>query len=204
MTIVIDSREPLKKVNDIIPKTFPEYTTKMLPNGDYLLQNENTLLLERKNISDFLSTYYDLRARLYRMKQDVGESGMVGLIIEGSPKVKNGGCLQFRGSRGSVCAMSYKAFQRFLMREQNENCLMFHTEDLDTTLQLIAILHDYLPELSKPRAIGCKAANLITLVPGIGEKKAEEISKQYASPIEAFENIRFWLPAKSINTLGHW
>ena len=200
MTVIVDDRET-RSFNKVKADVKFEYIIKRLPVGDYLLENDKTLLLERKSIDDFLSTFHELRARFYKMRL---KADYVGLIVEGSPKVKNGQILQYRGNQGYVRVMSYSTYQKFLFRENAEGTLMFHTDNLEQTMMLIGALHDYLPELDKPRAIGCKAANLLTLIPGLGEVRAAEIMKQYDTPIQAFENIRFWLPAKSINTLGHW
>ena len=198
--IYVDNREKkLPEIKDILTNLKAEFEVCRLPNGDYLVDNKYKFLLERKAISDFLSNYGELRARLFRMKL---EADYTGLLIEGSPRVTSGQIFQFRGkTKGNKRIMSYASFQKFLLREQSDLSYMFHTDNLEQSMMAIVAIHDYLSELSKPKPLEMKLdwREICTLIQGIGEKKIPV--NQYNTPLEAFQHIDEWVSPVMLKSL---
>ncbi len=204
--ITIDTREHLiPKIKDmlatsIIGPDVPEFIFHCLPLADYLIENNgHTFLIERKSISDFVGSYRELKSRLAKMRKL--EYERTGLLLEGTYTVSNGMIWLYEG-RNLVPRMSYKTMSNFLTHQQELGTRLYHTMNLEETVWRLIYINNYLPKLDEPTP-AIKAGSPIEWIselPGIGPKALLTMQKEYASPLEALQN----LPKKARQLLESW
>ncbi len=206
ITITVDTREKFTSAikdllsSSIIGSDVPEFIFKCLPIGDYLLENEgHTYLIERKNISDFVGSYRELKSRLARMRKLDYER--TGLLLEGTYTVSQG-MIWLREGSELRARMSYKTMSNFLTHQQELGTRLYHTMNLEETVWRLIYIHNYLLKLDAPTPT-IKAGSPIEWIaelPGIGPKALLTMQKEFKTPLEALQN----LPKKSRQLLEKW
>lgn len=194
--ITIDSREPTVKIFELLrAERLNEklFNVAALKTGDYYIQNGQSIIFERKSISDFIGNWRELKQRLYFMK---GESELVGLIIEGPWTV-------YENSVSPTYASDYKMphdiFIKILTSFQMRGAFIYHTKNLRETIRTLYTLHEYLKEVTVEPPSRLKSLDMVFLsVPGISKKSLKKIKETYKSPREALSDLK-WLP-KNFNT----
>ena len=174
MTIQVDTREHLipqikdHLVTSIIGPEVPEFIFKCLPLADYLLDNDgHTILIERKSVSDFSSSFKELKGRLAKMR--LLEYDRTGLLLEGTYSVAQG-YIWFYRSGELVPGIKYSTMCNFLTHQQELGTRMYRTLSLEETIWKLIHIHNYLPKLDEPAPVlKCgSATELFVQLPGIG------------------------------------
>ena len=204
--ITIDTREHLiPQIKDLLASSImgedvPRFEFKCLPLADYLLENNgHTFLIERKNIADFCGSYQELKTRLAKMRKLDYER--TGLLIEGTYVVSQGMVWLREGSQLKA-RMPYHTMSNFLTHQQDMGTKLFHTMCLEETIWRLIYIHNYLPRLDEPTP-AIKAGSPIewlSELPGIGPKAILAMQQEYATPLEALQN----LPKKAKQVLENW
>jgi ERCC4-type nuclease len=202
----VDTREKFSNqikdmlVTSIIGPDVPEFTFKYLPLADYLIKNNgHTFLVERKSIQDFVGSYRDLKLRLAKMRKLDYER--TGLLLEGTYTVSNG-MIWLREGNELKARMPYKTMSNFLTHQQELGTRLYHTMNLEETIWRLIYIHNYLPRLDEPTPV-IKAGSPVEWIaelPGIGPKALLTMQKEYATPLEALQN----LPKKAKSLLESW
>ena len=202
--LIIDTREKKELVWDALASlndaNIPEFEMRALPLGDFLLDNGGKqLLIERKAMADFCSTYIDLIDRLDNMRLT---HSRIGLLIEGDYRVKDGQImLQGKNSKWYP-SLLYKTYVNFIASQQDQGTYFYRSLDTIDTYRQLSYLHDYLPRMGfHPNHKAKSAIEWIAQLPGIGLTRAEKIKKQYSNPIEAFNEWWKWMNTKAINEM---
>jgi len=195
MTIQVDTREHLipqikdHLVTSIIGPEVPEFIFKCLPLADYLLDNDgHTILIERKSVSDFSSSFRELKGRLAKMR--LLDYDRTGLLLEGTYSVAQG-YIWFYRSGELVPGIKYSTMCNFLTHQQELGTRMYYTLNLEETIWKLIYIHNYLPKLDAPKpTIKCgSAAELLVQLPGIGQSKIKKLQENYNSPIDALNGL---------------
>jgi ERCC4-type nuclease len=205
LSITVDTREKhINTIKDllatsIIGPDIPIFEFNCLPLADYLLQNnDKSLLVERKNLSDFCGSYRELKPRLARMRK---ASERTALLLEGPYHVSQGSVWLQEGS----CLkprMRYQTMSNFLQHQQELGTRLYHTMNLEETIWRLIFLHNYLPRLDEPTPsikAGSPAEWLVEL-PYLGASGVKKLQENYASPWEAIQN----LPGRARQILERW
>jgi ERCC4-type nuclease len=180
----------------------PEFKFECIPKGDYLIENKGeSILIERKNISDFCSSYMGLKDRLDEMRQNYDRTA---LVIEGNYITQNKQICLWRGNC-LVPSMSEQAFFNFKLSQQERGSYFDHTNDLAETIRLLIHWHNYLPNAGKnPVRKSKSAVEWFAQLPGVGLLSAFNLRADYESPKRALENIEDWIPSKAKGTWEKW
>ncbi len=206
MTIQVDTREHLipqikdHLVTSIIGPEVPEFIFKCLPLADYLLDNDgHTILIERKSVSDFSSSFKELKGRLAKMR--LLDYDRTGLLLEGTYSVAQG-YIWFYRSGELVPGIKYSTMCNFLTHQQELGTRMYWTLSLEETIWKLIHIHNYLPKLDEPAPVlKCgSATELFVQVPGIGPKSVKKLKDTYITPYDALLN----LSGKSKKVLEKW
>lgn len=160
-----------------------------------------SLLIERKHVSDFCGSYMGLKERMDIMRQNYDRTA---LVIEGSYLIQNKQICLWRGNI-LVPSMSEKAFFDFKLSQQERGSYFDHTNSLEETIRLLIHWHDYLPRAGKnPVRKSKSAVEWFASLPGVGLLSAFNLRADYESPKWALENIEDWIPSKTKGTLEKW
>jgi len=179
-----------------------EIVWKALDVGDYLLVNGGErMLVERKNIHDFCSTYMELPDRMDRMRSLYERTA---LIIEGNYKVMDGSLYLWQGNR-LVETIPERTFYNFKLSIQERGSYFDVTKDLHETMRMICHWYEYLPRIgaSPPRKTR-KAVEWFAMLPGVGDITAFNVRSTYATPRDALALIEEWIPAKARSVINKW
>jgi ERCC4-type nuclease len=192
MSIQIDTREKYLRVVKLFSKIAPdiETTVAKLPLGDYLIENGGKeILIERKTISDYTSHLSDLKDKLYRMRSRYYLSG---LLLEGTYKTTT--CIVERRGSGNYETIPLSSFHNFLFHQEIQGTILFRTNNIRESVILMSNLHEYLGSLDSHSSplVSPKPLDILTLLPGIKEKRALEIIKKYGSVGMALSHIKEW------------
>jgi ERCC4-type nuclease len=208
MSIVCDTREKnIERIQTLIldlPDVYldrcPQFEFKCLGLnlGDYLIENEGSqICIERKSIGDFAATYTNLKDRLHKMRM---EYDRVGLLLEGTYKVINGQVYLLEGS-DFVPRMKYSTYSNFLTHQAELGTHIYYTMNFDESFYRLIEIHDYLPKLETPTTLKCKSPlEWLMMLPGIGKVAIQKMKADYASPLEAINN----LPKKAKEMISKW
>ena len=197
--IYIDTREKTDTIMDIISsmpdllKKVDHFTIKKLDLGDYLIEKTNgdTVLIERKTITDFMTSVYNksgngtLSSKLMRMRTVADEAI---LLIEGNYTRSSDG---FVHAHAGKYGLPYGVFQTFQLHRQRPGCRLLHTNDLTETLYLMLVLEK---DISiRPDLKIDSWDQFIMLLPNIGQARLDKIKNKYSNPVEAMQHIDEWL-----------
>lgn len=169
--------------------------------GDYLIQNgEFKLLIERKSIADFVSSYAKghLQEKLFNMRL---ENDRTMLLLEGTPKIKGDEIITYRHH-----GINRRTFLRFLIDQQEKSTWVWRTNDLDDTLYQVFLMAENIAHMIAPGpCIKCgNPRELFLQLPGLGAKKLESLMKDYASPADALAHMGDWATPAIKKALQEW
>lgn len=204
--IVMDTREPQDKIWEVIAGldiVMPEFKFEKLDYGDYLINNKNNqILIERKEIHDFCSTFGELKERFEHMRERCERTA---LIIEGNYRIHHGRLYLSRGRRGEEGSISAKTFFDFKLSLQERGSYFDFTNNLSETIRLLCYWHDYLPMAGmNPTRKTKNAVEWFASMPGVGPLTSFGLKENYKNPREAMEKVDDWAPKKSKNMLKKW
>lgn len=197
--IYIDTREPTDDIMEIISMTpdllkkTDHFTIKKLDLGDYLIEKKNgdTVLIERKTITDFMTSVYNksgngtLSSKLMRMRTIADEAI---LLIEGNYVRSNDG---FVHAHAGKYGLPYGVFQTFQLHRQQDGCRFLRTNDLRETLYLMLNIEK--DTVGSPALKAVSWDQFIMLLPNIGKVRLDKIKNRYSNPVEAMQHIDEWL-----------
>jgi len=180
MVVVIDTREQKKAyVYDKLRKLGVSATLLKLDYGDYLLPRG--AVIERKSVSDLVSSIPELPDKLAMMKEKY-EYPI--LLVEGRVDVRDGVVAIPYGEYFMDTNMTYKSFVNFLVSIQCKGILLFWTNNLDQTATVIAYLHDYfskdthMPLVRRDISDGfSRAVSALSMIDGIDTVLAKRLLK---------------------------
>jgi len=204
--ITVDTREHLiPQIKDLLATSIlgedvPPFEFKCLPLADYLLENgSHTFLIERKSIADFCGSYRELKSRLARMRKLDYER--TGLLLEGTYVVSQG-MVWLREGTQLKARMPYRTMSNFLTHQQDMGTKLFHTMNLEESIWRLIHIYNYLLKLDEPNPAIKAGSPLewIAELPGIGPQTLLTLQKEYATPLEALQN----LPRKAKQLLESW
>jgi len=204
--ITVDTREHLiPQIKDLLATSIlgedvPPFEFKCLPLADYLLENgSHTFLIERKSIADFCGSYRELKSRLARMRKLDYER--TGLLLEGTYVVSQG-MVWLREGTQLKARMPYRTMSNFLTHQQDMGTKLFHTMNLEESIWRMIHIYNYLLKLDEPKPAIKAGSPLewIAELPGIGPQTLLTMQKEYATPLEALQN----LPRKAKQLLESW
>lgn len=204
--ITVDTREHLiPQIKDLLATSIlgedvPPFEFKCLPLADYLLENgSHTFLIERKSIADFCGSYRELKSRLARMRKLDYER--TGLLLEGTYVVSQG-MVWLREGTQLKARMPYRTMSNFLTHQQDMGTKLFHTMNLEESIWRLIHIYNYLLKLDEPKPAIKAGSPLewIAELPGIGPQTLLTLQKEYATPLEALQN----LPKKTKQLLESW
>jgi len=204
--ITVDTREHLiPQIKDLLATSIlgedvPPFEFKCLPLADYLLENgSHTFLIERKSIADFCGSYRELKSRLARMRKLDYER--TGLLLEGTYVVSQG-MVWLREGTQLKARMPYRTMSNFLTHQQDMGTKLFHTMNLEESIWRLIHIYNYLLKLDEPKPAIKAGSPLewIAELPGIGPQTLLTLQKEYATPLEALQN----LPRKAKQLLESW
>lgn len=203
--IICDTRE--KHINDIKELLvgplseikLPEFQFRCLPIGDYLIINNNNILIERKNINDFCNSFMGLKNRLAYMRL---KNERTALLLEGPYHVV-GGQVYVQEGNSFVPRMNYKTMCNFIMHQQELGTHFYFSMNLQESILKMVNIHDYLAKLNSPKpSIKCgNVVEWLVQLPGVGPKIVDNMTKNYLSPLDALNN---GLPKKAKKILSRW
>jgi len=213
MKIIIDTREPMDKIKPIVIKLLAgarfkniEVEYKKLDYGDYYLENGNhNLVIQRKEISDYVGSYGGLPEQFLNLRIS---SQRQALLIEGSyaTKIGNGSMWLVRHrDQGLEEVMNIQTHLRMITRLQDNGIWMYHTNNLFETILTIFYLVEYLPDLENKSYSGklTPSESLMT-IDGIGEKTIIGLKEKYDSPYDALLDIKKWAKKRIKKGLEKW
>lgn len=206
MSIIIDTREDQAAIWEelaLLDVSFPDFKFEKLDVGDFLIENgPEKLLIERKEIHDFCSTYGDLKDRMDRMRAQYDRTA---LLIEGYYTVQETTVMLWHGNHRLVPSIPHRTLTNFIASQQARGSYLFWTNDLKETLTQISHLHDYLPTMGLNPARKTKSAvEWFAQLPGIGLLTSFGLREKYKNPTEAIRSIDEWIPKKSKSMFSKW
>jgi ERCC4-type nuclease len=205
--LITDTREPTDKIRNILAlidiKVPDVIKFEKIDKGDYIIDNDDrSMLIERKNIADFVNSYDILHDRLDEMR--LAEYDYTLLIIEGGYRVIDGKICLWEGDRLKP-RMSERAFHNYKLSQQHNGTYYENTNDLKETIRTIIFYHDHLGKLGVSSARkAVTGSQILRAFPGIGKGKLKELQKQYTSPLKALENIPGWIGKRGNEILQSW
>jgi ERCC4-type nuclease len=208
--ITIDTREPTEIVKLELMEimkfgcVFPDWEIATLEYGDYLLKNDNiSMLIERKEYKDYINSIGDgLKKRLFHM-HSIADYTV--LLIEGLPPYFEDNIFYQSSNYMERSGVSVKAYGNFMVGTQLDSTFILQTINIRHTLMTIAYLYDYIGRIDKRSDIKpFDNTDLISLLPGIGKKKANKIKAKYSSPLEALKHADEYLSEKDLTKLQNW
>lgn len=134
MSIIIDSREPVGKIADILADwthgTLPDIEFKKLELGDYLVRGDVDILVERKDMADLVGSYQRLKKRMDKMR---AKYKYTILLVEGTYQIKNERIWLWRG--GTLTDVwGYHTFAKLILQQQLKGSYYLHTCSLEETI----------------------------------------------------------------------
>ena len=205
--ITVDTREHfIPQIQDllvskIVGPDIPQFEFHCLPLADYLIENNShNILIERKSIADFCSSYKELKPRLAKMRKLDYER--IGLLLEGTYHVANGQ-IWLREGTDLKPRLSYRVFSNFITHQEELGVRLYHTMNLEETIWRLIHIHNYLPklEIPNPSIKAGSAIEWISELPGIGPKKLKDLQEKYPTPLRALLD---GLPEKTKHLLEVW
>lgn len=205
--LTCDTREGvIPQIKNILAESnydLPEIQFKKLDVADYLLENDGiTMLVERKNISDFAANYIELKPRMDRMRRL--DYDYTALLIEGHYNIIDGYIYLWRGNQ-LTRSIPHKTLTNFIWSQQARGSYIIYTQDLKDTVNTLIETYWYLPKmgLNPGRKTTTGKEWLLTLM-GMGPQKLKELSERYPSIIEALRDIDSWISPKARKLLEGW
>lgn len=194
--IEIDNREPsiIKEYFNSIDNKKVITKLKNLEQGDFIIKdsNENILLIiERKTISDLLSSVKDSRyieqSERY-LELDI-PSSKIYYLIEGDYEKFDKTSIEFKTIYSCIFSLSYKKEFSLLFTNNTFNTIVIIEQFLIRLLEN-KLSSNYKVNLVKKNSITPENINtyMLNLVPGIGFKTAESILENYNNSIEKLIN----------------
>lgn len=192
MIIEIDNREPsiIKEyfINNSSNKLFT-YRFKNLEQGDFIIRDndENILLIiERKTISDLLSSVKDSRysEQSERYSQLDISSNKIIYIIEGNYEIFNKDSIEFKTIYSCIFSLNYnKGFTVLFTKSIHSTCVII--EEYLNRLIENKIVSKFKLNLVKKQNITKENIDsyMLNLVPGIGLQTAKEILNNFDGKI---------------------
>jgi hypothetical protein len=204
--ITIDTREPRDKIWEVIADidiVMPGFEFKKLDYGDYFINNKNSqILIERKEIHDFCSTFGELKERFEHMRERCERTA---LIIEGNYKIHHGQLFMSRGHKGDEGSISAKTFFDFKLSLQERGSYFDFTNNLSETIRLLCYWHDYIPIAGmNPTRKTKNAVEWFASMPGVGLLSAFGLKETYDNPKTAMNNIDEWTSKKAKKMIEKW
>ena len=218
VSIQIDRREPLEEITPIMDKILAaipdlkiDVKYESMDYGDYLITNGHNLLIERKQIADFVNSYKghtntkgDLKAKLFTMRQQADSTA---LLIEGHYITKKGnGYLFLDRGNGPEPVMKLKTYFRFLTSQMEKGTWVYYTNSLFETVLTVVYLAEYLPSLYAPNpSLKCgNVRELFAQVPGIGPTLLAKLQREYPDPKSALEHMDEWANRTILRSFEKW
>lgn len=194
--IEIDNREPsiIKEYFNSIDNKKVITKLKNLDQGDFIIKdsNENILLIiERKTISDLLSSVKDSRyieqSERY-LELDI-PSSKIYYLIEGDYEKFDKTSIEFKTIYSCIFSLSYKKEFSLLFTNNTLNTIVIIEQFLIRLLEN-KLSSNYKVNLVKKNSITPENINtyMLNLVPGIGFKTAESILDNYNNSVEKLIN----------------
>jgi ERCC4-type nuclease len=194
--IEIDNREPsiIKEYFNSIDNKKVITKLKNLDQGDFIIKdsNENILLIiERKTISDLLSSVKDSRyieqSERY-LELDI-PSSKIYYLIEGDYEKFDKTSIEFKTIYSCIFSLSYKKEFSLLFTNNTFNTIVIIEQFLIRLLEN-KLSSNYKVNLVKKNSITPENINtyMLNLVPGIGFKTAESILDNYNNSVEKLIN----------------
>ncbi len=182
--VIADSREYKSDVVKYIKETGCQVIQKQLDVGDYVA---GYFIFERKSSHDFISSIVD--GRLFEQAAKLLSSGLKPvIIIEGDiwravdlREVHPNAVL---GAELTIARMGVNLlYTRSSEQTGHAICLAARQTDRGGGLR---IPHAKSSDIKKLQI------ELLTALPGVGVKTAEELLKKYGSPLKALQNYKSW------------
>lgn len=193
MTIYADIREIPSGIPDILEKRGNKVSKKKLTTGDYLMRNDQKLVvcIERKTAQDYVDSLIDGRLNNQQYKMSKLFTWYI-IAVEGSPlEYINHGVIPMNTVASSLAGGILK---RAPTGKQG-TCSIVPTLSIEGTAALIHYLHKKLKgnELTRLPKMPKLAFNdnervvtMLTLIPAVGEKKAKQLLHAFGSPQGVF------------------
>jgi len=194
--IEIDNREPsiIKEYFNSIDNKKVITKLKNLDQGDFIIKdsNENILLIiERKTISDLLSSVKDSRyiEQSDRYLELDLPSSKIYYLIEGDYEKFEKTSIEFKTIYSCIFSLSYKKEFSLLFTNNTFNTIVIIEQFLIRLLEN-KLSSNYKVNLVKKNSITPENINtyMLNLVPGIGFKTAESILENYNNSVEKLIN----------------
>ena len=210
--IIIDSREPVKKILPIFEsyrRQSPvlaqdlDFVVKALPYGDYMLRKDGVeMIIERKALADFAASDKDyLKQRLSHMRHDYE---LTGLLLEGTYILKVGNICLWRGPVLTP-SMSFKTFTNFLTSQQEFHTTILNSYNMDGTVQVLLNTLEYLPRIGLvPPKKTEGGREFMLAIPSVGPEKLKELMTRFESPIVALQGYEEWAGKRELSVLSKW
>jgi ERCC4-type nuclease len=194
--IDIDNREPtiIKEYFNSIDNKKVITKLKNLEQGDFIIKdsNENILLIiERKTISDLLSSVKD--SRYIEQSERYSEldlpTSKIYYLIEGDYEKFDKTSIEFKTIYSCIFSLSYKKEFSLLFTNNTFNTIVIIEQFLIRLLEN-KLSSNYKVNLVKKSSITPDNINtyMLNLVPGIGFKTAESILDNYNNSVEKLIN----------------
>jgi ERCC4-type nuclease len=206
MALVIDNREPTKKIQTILDTwtgpELPDIKFKKLDLADYLIDSGSTqMLIERKQMNDFCANHVVLRKRMEKMREQFEHTA---LLTEGDYRVQGNDIFLWRG-RQLAWSLSYDTFSSYIASQQARGSMYFHTQNLRESILRIVNLHNYLPRMGKSAIKKTtEIESWLAELPGMGPASVSKLAEQYTNPLDALKDIDKWYPKKNTDMLMKW
>jgi len=189
--ITVDTREPYKNVGEHLLNMGVDFEIKKLDHGaDYVVENdEKTLGVQRKTVTDYVSSIGRLKHTLYDLRTHHEYSA---LLIEGDWRLAHETIALRRGS-GLTQTLSVASWHNFLFSQQLRGTMLLRTTCLKETCLVLKETMRYLSGTISPPHPGTAEPSAVLLVlPGVGEVLADEIVGTYGDVYTALGELDEW------------
>lgn len=205
LSIYIDTREKFSdRIKDLmsVNTDWPQIQFKCLPLADYLLTQDGVeLLIERKSVADFCSSYRILKTRLHKMRLAYQNTA---LLLEEPYVMKNNTIWLWSGGELKP-RMSYSTFSNFVAHQSKAGTSIYHTMSFEESIYRIVALHEYLPRLEVPSVtMKININEWFIMFPGIGQKTIKKLQNDYDTPLAALSDINNWASAITRKCINTW
>jgi len=208
-TIYIDTREPKSIYEKLREFTDIQTVWQKLDAGDYYIPGEKySLLIERKTVTDYISSVFDTRLwdELERIKnaESGNESKLIPiLLIEGDWHfILKYGKKQDKAAMGSVYASLLSTIASWGFQVISSPAQSWTPYVLSSFTRWLGRPRSSTPPVYKPKALTLDevAIRVLCAFPHISVERAKRILKYYGTLKDALDNVGWW--KHSIDGIG--
>ncbi len=192
--VIVDSREyrTAEEVVKRLRRLGATVIQKMLDVGDYVVSDK--VVIERKRASDFISSIVD--GRLFEQAKKLADScSRPVLILEGNlwsaTRYRN---VHVHAVLGALLTLALK-FNVLVLLSRDPEMTAFYIYDLARLEQEKEKRGIKTVFTRKNRSIRELQIGLLSMLPGIGPRRAEKILQEFKTPLEALKNFKLWTRA---------